>query len=318
MCWTCGLTEKCVRLICREHWDNRGAGEVAGIRKGCDLSFSGALCLCLYLFSNMQHTHTQSLSLSLVLSFSPFFSFLPSSLTPFHTLQVNLAYELFHESVRWDKSCAHIKCKICRKSSDDSEMLLCDGSVLLCFQHHLWIFFTKVHGCWAFSFFFLILFFFSPSRPLCSCDHGFHMFCLKPRLYTIPEGQWFCNACKVRWGIVQWLFLSFFFSFFFFLVIFPSLIHSLTYTHSCTHTLSLSFFFLSFFLSFFIYLFIYFFPSFFLSFFLRFSHQLRAESPREKRGRLSSTTPNRYKDNHRQSIFFPLTFYSPLFFFAFL
>lgn len=35
------------------------------------------------------------------------------------------------------------------------------------------------------------------SLSLPSCDHGFHMFCLKPRLTEVPEGQWFCNTCKV-------------------------------------------------------------------------------------------------------------------------
>eukprot|EP00041_Stephanoeca_diplocostata_P028857 m.835238 g.835238 ORF g.835238 m.835238 type:complete len:1257 (+) comp23453_c0_seq4:506-4276(+) len=28
------------------------------------------------------------------------------------------------------------------------------------------------------------------------CDHGFHMYCLKPKLFTIPEDDWFCKACK--------------------------------------------------------------------------------------------------------------------------
>eukprot|EP00051_Salpingoeca_urceolata_P021939 m.350950 g.350950 ORF g.350950 m.350950 type:complete len:1297 (-) comp19894_c0_seq3:68-3958(-) len=41
--------------------------------------------------------------------------------------EVNLIYELLHESIRWQRSCALIKCKICRKNNNDSEMLLCDG-----------------------------------------------------------------------------------------------------------------------------------------------------------------------------------------------
>eukprot|EP00042_Codosiga_hollandica_P043582 m.414445 g.414445 ORF g.414445 m.414445 type:complete len:1229 (+) comp56592_c0_seq9:156-3842(+) len=28
------------------------------------------------------------------------------------------------------------------------------------------------------------------------CDHGFHIFCLKPRLTEIPAGDWYCNACQ--------------------------------------------------------------------------------------------------------------------------
>ena len=66
-----------------------------------------------------------------------------------------MLYEVLHESIRWDKSNANIKCKICRRNTDEAYMLLCDG-----------------------------------------CDLGFHMFCLKPRLDTVPEGQWFCKACK--------------------------------------------------------------------------------------------------------------------------
>ncbi len=40
--------------------------------------------------------------------------------------QVALLYELLHESIRWEKSCVNVKCKICRKSSDEAAMLLCD------------------------------------------------------------------------------------------------------------------------------------------------------------------------------------------------
>lgn len=28
------------------------------------------------------------------------------------------------------------------------------------------------------------------------CDHGYHMFCLRPPLVDVPEGDWFCYDCK--------------------------------------------------------------------------------------------------------------------------
>ena len=27
------------------------------------------------------------------------------------------------------------------------------------------------------------------------CDHGYHMYCLRPPLQAVPEGDWFCNDC---------------------------------------------------------------------------------------------------------------------------
>lgn len=27
------------------------------------------------------------------------------------------------------------------------------------------------------------------------CERGYHMFCMSPPLTTIPEGDWFCDAC---------------------------------------------------------------------------------------------------------------------------
>ncbi len=27
------------------------------------------------------------------------------------------------------------------------------------------------------------------------CDRGFHMFCLRPQLKSIPRGDWYCPAC---------------------------------------------------------------------------------------------------------------------------
>lgn len=29
------------------------------------------------------------------------------------------------------------------------------------------------------------------------CDKGFHTYCLKPRLHSLPEGNWFCQACSL-------------------------------------------------------------------------------------------------------------------------
>jgi len=29
-----------------------------------------------------------------------------------------------------------------------------------------------------------------------SCDDGYHIFCLKPPLQKIPEGDWSCRTCK--------------------------------------------------------------------------------------------------------------------------
>eukprot|EP00037_Helgoeca_nana_P031188 m.394382 g.394382 ORF g.394382 m.394382 type:complete len:1241 (+) comp28343_c4_seq5:276-3998(+) len=69
--------------------------------------------------------------------------------------KVSLLYELLYESIRWDKSAKSIKCKVCRRSTDEQELLLCDG-----------------------------------------CNHGFHTFCLKPKLFEIPQGDWFCTTCK--------------------------------------------------------------------------------------------------------------------------
>jgi len=31
-----------------------------------------------------------------------------------------------------------------------------------------------------------------------SCDKGYHMYCLKPKLKSIPKGQWFCPDCKPK------------------------------------------------------------------------------------------------------------------------
>ncbi len=30
------------------------------------------------------------------------------------------------------------------------------------------------------------------------CDRGHHMYCLKPKLKAVPEGDWFCNECKPK------------------------------------------------------------------------------------------------------------------------
>lgn len=28
-----------------------------------------------------------------------------------------------------------------------------------------------------------------------SCDRGCHMYCLRPKITQVPEGDWFCPAC---------------------------------------------------------------------------------------------------------------------------
>ena len=35
------------------------------------------------------------------------------------------------------------------------------------------------------------------------CDKGFHCECLRPRIHEIPEGLWFCDACKRIQKIVK-------------------------------------------------------------------------------------------------------------------
>jgi hypothetical protein len=29
-----------------------------------------------------------------------------------------------------------------------------------------------------------------------NCDFGYHMLCLNPPLYTIPETNWYCSDCQ--------------------------------------------------------------------------------------------------------------------------
>merc|ERR1712183_863702 len=39
----------------------------------------------------------------------------------------------------------------------------------------------------------------SDKMLLCdSCDNGHHIYCLKPRLKSIPSGDWFCPECKPK------------------------------------------------------------------------------------------------------------------------
>ena len=30
------------------------------------------------------------------------------------------------------------------------------------------------------------------------CDRGHHMFCLKPKLRSVPQGDWYCHDCKPK------------------------------------------------------------------------------------------------------------------------
>jgi hypothetical protein len=31
-----------------------------------------------------------------------------------------------------------------------------------------------------------------------ACDVGYHIYCLTPKLKTIPRGKWFCPPCTAR------------------------------------------------------------------------------------------------------------------------
>lgn len=33
------------------------------------------------------------------------------------------------------------------------------------------------------------------------CNGGTHMFCMKPKLRKVPEGNWYCNRCVIRLGL---------------------------------------------------------------------------------------------------------------------
>ncbi|VDP95181.1 unnamed protein product [Echinostoma caproni] len=41
-----------------------------------------------------------------------------------------------------------------------------------------------------------------------SCDRGFHMFCLEPRMSELPEGNWICPICTPRVGSKEGSFTS--------------------------------------------------------------------------------------------------------------
>ena len=30
------------------------------------------------------------------------------------------------------------------------------------------------------------------------CDRGHHLYCLKPKLKSIPKGDWYCRECKPK------------------------------------------------------------------------------------------------------------------------
>ena len=38
-----------------------------------------------------------------------------------------LLYEILYQSLRWERSSANVKCRVCRKSDRGDEMLLCDS-----------------------------------------------------------------------------------------------------------------------------------------------------------------------------------------------
>ncbi|XP_034941274.1 bromodomain adjacent to zinc finger domain protein 1A isoform X2 [Chelonus insularis] len=69
--------------------------------------------------------------------------------------QLFLHVNTLEASLAWSKSILNARCRLCRKSRDAENMLLCDG-----------------------------------------CNKGHHLYCLKPKLTSVPEGDWFCSQCK--------------------------------------------------------------------------------------------------------------------------
>ncbi|XP_036440921.1 tyrosine-protein kinase BAZ1B isoform X3 [Colossoma macropomum] len=58
--------------------------------------------------------------------------------------------------IKWDMSAENARCKVCRKKVGD------DDKLILCDE----------------------------------CNKAFHLFCLRPALYRVPEGEWLCPACQ--------------------------------------------------------------------------------------------------------------------------
>ncbi|KAF4071978.1 hypothetical protein AMELA_G00269060 [Ameiurus melas] len=58
--------------------------------------------------------------------------------------------------IKWDMSAENARCKVCRKKVGE------DDKLILCDE----------------------------------CNKAFHLFCLRPALYRIPEGEWLCPACQ--------------------------------------------------------------------------------------------------------------------------
>lgn len=79
--------------------------------------------------------------------------------------QVNLMYEMFYESINWEKSAKKIKCKVCRKKDNGDQMLLCDA---------------------------------------CDCAFHMYC-CKPKVLQIPPEGvDWFCKSCsRARDKVIQ-------------------------------------------------------------------------------------------------------------------
>ncbi|CAG4956953.1 unnamed protein product [Colias eurytheme] len=115
-------------------------------------------------------------------------------------------------SVSWAASVLHASCRLCRRRTDPDNMLLCDG----CNKgHHLYCLKPPLAVCtsrptlehsvsWAAS----VL---HASCRLCrrrtdpdnmllcdGCNKGHHLYCLKPPLAKVPEGDWFCDQCKPK------------------------------------------------------------------------------------------------------------------------
>ena len=35
------------------------------------------------------------------------------------------------------------------------------------------------------------------------CDRGHHMYCLKPKLKSVPQGDWYCSDCKPKERLIR-------------------------------------------------------------------------------------------------------------------
>ncbi|XP_062860363.1 tyrosine-protein kinase BAZ1B [Trichomycterus rosablanca] len=70
--------------------------------------------------------------------------------------RVHVLLGMLDACIKWDMSAENARCKVCRKKVGEEDKLI------LCDE----------------------------------CNKAFHLFCLRPALYRIPEGEWHCPACQ--------------------------------------------------------------------------------------------------------------------------